>query len=476
MSKTWTAVSTIQKVPTDHNDPRVGRRPTTIASTVQSKPPASPPGLSYVDTSRTSVSKLRKSFEAVNQQEKEGDKPNPARRSTDIPAISVIQTTISPLPARTMDETKARPSLDALDEHTAGASPGEASIRPIFHTAFRLKNPVWDKNGGGSGFSSPGGQPRRSKRSQQASAKTSQSRLSNAPGKKNDPMEDDVSPTNSAPGTPRLMSPNLNATRQDPISPTKPPELYLSGIPISSSRDSEPAVSKKSEPHVQPKSKVAEPKGGINPKKHSAVPGDGPSHQITEHRTTKVSLPAAAQAQDTSTPRSSVAVEGAAARQQQIETEDPGVTATCALFSSPFRRESSTRPSPVRERIGIFEALVKPDPHSPHIDGSNDKKARRARPRSQPFLTGINVLDSKKSSTGWLPKPFRKMSLHLGKGKRHSEDKSGLSEHVNKGHDSGNQSTNHPEIGSNEAERNSHLASQRLSESVETDGKPPDQH
>lgn len=373
-----------------------------------------------------------------------------------------------------MDEGKARPSLDVLDEHTDGASPGETSIRPMSRVAFRLKSPVWDKYGGRSSSSSPGSQPRRSKRSQQASAKTSQSRCSQSPGKQNEPIEDDISPTNSAPGTPRLMNPNPHATGQDPGLLTQPSELCLSNATNCPSRDSEIIGSRKNEPPVQRQSNVAEPKGNIDRKIYSAVPGDGHSYQVTEYTNANAFLPVGTLDQNTSTPQGSLAAKGTAAR-HEFESEDSGVPVTCALFPRPFRRDSSARPSPVRERIGIFEALNKPGPHSPQIGGSDDKKTQRDRPRSQPFLTGTSVLGGKKLSAGWLPKPFRKMSLHLGKGKRHSEDMGGAKEQASKGHDSSNQSTN-PNTGSDEAKINNDLAPPRPSQSVETDGKSRDQH
>ncbi|KAG6358606.1 hypothetical protein INS49_012124 [Diaporthe citri] len=62
-SKTWSIISTVQRVPTDNNGFPTESRPARVSSVVQSTPFSVPPGSPTATTGRTSVTRLRKSFD-----------------------------------------------------------------------------------------------------------------------------------------------------------------------------------------------------------------------------------------------------------------------------------------------------------------------------------------------------------------------------------------------------------------------------
>lgn len=218
----------MQKLPTVHNGPTLDYRLTAFASTVQSKPCRSQTALLAVDTSRTSVSKLRKSFEAA-QQGNEGNNNQTARTPTDLQVmvIPVIKKSGLRAPIRTTNESmEARPGLNAISEQTTKPPLRDEPARLKSPGLLKLKTPVWDKHGGQNSASTDSFQPRRSKKSQQTSARTTQHRSNSESGRRNDHQEYDVSPKSSTgPGTP--LSCELRTSRgklqvsltgQDPLS------------------------------------------------------------------------------------------------------------------------------------------------------------------------------------------------------------------------------------------------------------------
>lgn len=413
-SKTWTALSTIQKLPTDHNNPTADYRPTTFASTVQSKSCGPQPAAATVDTTRTSVSKLRKSFEAVHNG-KEVNQHKTTRRSTDfhVMVVPVIKVMESSAPTHMMSKSNAKPSLNTPGEHAIKDTLDNTPARPRSAGFFRLRTPVWDKNGGQSS-SSPGNLPRRSKRSQETSANSSQLHLGKKTGKCNGQQEDDVSPTNSVgPGTPHLTRSEASRTDHEPVSAEWPPELWPRVAEDISAPGGETFRPIETAAPVQPTRK----KGVLDPRKYSAVPGDGSPHQDEEDAGITPFSQAPKPSADTYAPRTSVAEEGTSS-QTQNENEDTGVPLTCTISPNSFRRDSSAKPSPVRDRISIFEGLIKPSPHLPHNTSKIHAKHghNKNRLNSQPFLTGTGILEGQRND-GWLPKSFRKMSFHLGRSK-----------------------------------------------------------
>lgn len=422
LSKTWTALSTLQNLPTGHNNRLWNHQPTAIASTVQSKPYAPPPAPPIVNTGRTSVSRLRKSFEApASQLGEEKEKSSFTRTSADLDMISLVRESVPAVSTEAMEVRKTRPSLEAPYEHTTEAPAGRAYISPVYSAVFRLKNPIWDSNDRRSNDSSPVHFPRRSKKSRGHSAKAAQSCKAAGPGKKvgDDPPEDDVSPTsNSAgPGTPRPAVSEPVAAAQDVVSSARPGELHLPTAKDLSNYTGE-TVQQES---AQRTSKVAELRNIFDRRKYPAVPGDGPPHPPGDDIDARTVPGDLKQPQNASALRlkTSVATKETTSR-RQVGNEDTGVPSTCTIFPKPFRRDLSTAMplgsrSPVRERISILEGLIKPGLNSPQVGRVDNKKLKQDRSQSRYFLTGNSISNKKKISVDWLPKPFRKLSFHLGK-------------------------------------------------------------
>lgn len=436
-SSTWTATSTLQKLPTNQNGRVWDHNLTTIASTVQSKSYAPPPALSVVNTGRTSVSKLRKSFEAFSQLGEERKKPSFTRASANIQIISSVQKSVSALSTEAMDAR--RPSLDALDEETIETPPGKskAFLSPMSSVTYQLKSPVWHSNVGRSSQSSPAQLPRRSKKAQGR-----QSHRATRPSKKDDPLGDEVSPTSSAgPGTPRQASSEPVAANQDAVPSVQLLEPDLPATQDLSNHMGETVQENRITASTKLPSKVAELRNVFDRKKHPAIPGDGPHHQPADDTDVRTVLADSKQPKSASALRAKnlVATKGTTPR-RQIATEDTGVPLTCAIFTSPFRRDStSIMPSPVRERISIFEGLIKPGPDLAQESKDNNKKPKQDRSKSQPCLPGSGILEGKKKSVGWLPKPFRKMSFHLGKSKGQPDDLARSIEEANRKDGNGQQ-------------------------------------
>lgn len=371
MAKLWTVTSTITREVPGHNASTVDYCPTTVANAVQSHAQALTSGQSVVDTSRTSVSKLRKPFEGVVRQELERNQLKSAGRPAKIPAVSAFEDeSVSFVLTHTMDGSQDRPSVDALDESTSGAFPEDTPTVPSSSAFPRLKTPVWEKITGHSKTSTAGNLPRRSKKAQSATGKPSLKVNPTPSTKSNGPMDDDVSPTSSfGRETPRLVSPE--SLPAEPLSLPSETNTKLT-TPIATDM-AIPTTAVPPEPSsldspTRRKSKVEELMGIFDRKKQSAT------------------------AQDCA--------------------EDQGVPVTCSIFPSPFRRESTTQPSPVKEKVSIFEGLVRPGP--PSLPPSKaDKNQENADP--QPFLTGTELLEGKRKSLSWLTKPFKRMSIHHSK-------------------------------------------------------------
>lgn len=119
----------------------------------------------------------------------------------------------------TTKATQTRPSLDILDELVPGAS-----LRPVnLHATqgiLQLKMPVWDRDKGVTGAPSTVRSPRRSKRSQSGSGRKQKSQMPGSMTTHDRPLDDDVSPTTSAPGSPLVESPHFIVPEKN----TSPPE------------------------------------------------------------------------------------------------------------------------------------------------------------------------------------------------------------------------------------------------------------
>lgn len=389
---------------------------------------------STVNTGRTSVSKLRKSFEAGSEPGEHlvsagkvlgvARAPGDSRFMLSIkkPALAVS------VANETMDNHRATSSLEALDEYNASSVPVKISISPVFSGALRLKTPVWASNVGHTGSLFPSSRPRRSKKSQRSTTERSQSRTSRKSSRVNEPFEDDISPSTSAgAGTPRLASPEPPEASRSPISPVQHPEQYLSATQDFAIRTEEALKQKDTSAPVRSTSRVSELKNVFDQKRQSAVPGDGTFFQPDADTHSIARLPDVAQPSNHSTPWRPAITRKRTSSRQKVEAQDDEATSTCAIFTctSPFRRGStSALPSPVREGISIFEGLIKPGKNSPQKADAKALLPKKHRSKSQPFLTGTGVLDGKRRPVGWTHNPFRKKPLHTGRSRMQSEKRS----------------------------------------------------
>lgn len=108
-SNTWTITSTIQRVSTDNNGFSTESRPARVSSVVQSTPFSVPPGSLDTNTGRTSVTRLRKSFDL-------GIRQNDGTQEFSLDQACAGKSKLK-------DNSKGWPLLDVLDEHPADDPP-----------------------------------------------------------------------------------------------------------------------------------------------------------------------------------------------------------------------------------------------------------------------------------------------------------------------------------------------------------------
>lgn len=155
-----------------------------------------------------------------------------------------------------MNGNQDRPSVDLLDERAL-----DVSLVPLnkLNTSSvpRLKSPIWEEKNSRMGASRPGGLPRRSKRSKMGSKKGPQSHDPRPMTRQDESLDDDVSPRNSVPGTPRLVS---VPTKQTLLLTERTPELSQCLLPTHQSSNSTSEVLSIRQPPspARRKSKVAE--------------------------------------------------------------------------------------------------------------------------------------------------------------------------------------------------------------------------
>lgn len=110
-SNTWSITSTIQRASTDNNGFSTESRPTRVSSVVQSTPFSVPPGSLDTITGRTSVTRLRKSFDV-------GIRQNDGTQEFSLDQACSGKSELK-------DKSKGWPLLDVLDEHPADDPPNQ---------------------------------------------------------------------------------------------------------------------------------------------------------------------------------------------------------------------------------------------------------------------------------------------------------------------------------------------------------------
>lgn len=150
--------------------------------------------------------------------ERQLNKPTPTIQAS-IPLINMDK----------IKESQNRPSLDALDEDVP-----DAQLQPLNRPStlgyLRLKTPMWDMGKSHTGSPLQGNSPRRSKRSQSSLGKGHKAQKSKPATRHDRSLDEDVSPTNSEPGSPRLVSHVLNPEKQTLLSTEGAPEPCLSPL------------------------------------------------------------------------------------------------------------------------------------------------------------------------------------------------------------------------------------------------------
>lgn len=438
-SKTWSVLSTIQKVPTHHNVSSAipTSRPTTISSTIQSTTGILSPRHTLPNKGRTSISRLGKPT-SIRQEEQKIIDPTYAQ--------SVDGSTEQPQELRNPPEaTTARQNTHAKHNHNhvenisyqdeifldnqqtvtdAVMSTENSDFNVNRPELVILKAPDWGtKNDGtetGNGAKGPSGPPR-SKRSQQNSVKRSQkAQTPKLAPKKSEVMDEDISPLTSAAATPKLSASKTRSPvpgNPSPTSDVSAPRLLTEALQAKSLE----ACKRQDVPHTN-----SVPCKGMPAKKSSLPPGyeqrkpkskgyvliDG-SSQVVTTATTHYPF----KNYDIRTLYSSNVAKDADSRQSKSgKTIDHEAPVTCSLFPSPFRRNPSAATSPVRERISVFEALGKFDRRSP--PGKEEVKAERPKPHTT--NSDVGRLNNKKTSFAWIPKKLRRKSVHGGKDRKSS--------------------------------------------------------
>lgn len=313
-SKTWSITSTIQRVSTDNNGFPTESRPARVSSVVQSTSFSVAPGSPTATNGRTSVTRLRKSFDlGIHQND------------------GIHETNLDQATANTSPVGKAT-SLLPVDEH-----PAEDILLRRHPAPNALKNPAWD-----------------------GSAELSRYGVR----------------------IPTLLSHNLDGTPNPPTPPDEPvkPKPQRNGKVTELKKAFERGLSGfVRKRHTTESREEGADRGAIT--KHSRRP----RHSVT-------AIPV-----DTSSPEDNLS--------------------KGSLFCSPlpkkFRREPDVPSSPLKDKISIFEGLVKPSSSPPLSTGYHQDNRDTAS-----FLTGDKILESghAPATAEGSPKPLRTAGREPGDG------------------------------------------------------------
>lgn len=429
-SKTWSVMSTIQKLPTNHdtNNPVIKSHPTTVISTIQSNGGAITPRHSVVNTRRTSVSKIAKPSGVCFQPEKNDVGAEVVGISWDKTTVSVGNGHVSTQRADQMaEDTLLLSTINVLDEQ-APDSLSDGLPSKVHSPGFiRLKHPVWD---GPRAQPDSGIPPRRSKRFQGRSAKTKTASTAKNVTRASQPEDEDVSPTSS--GTPLMASSETNPHDRRPISTTISPNSCISNpveklasasfkpidtwqVASPTSHEGEGAGSKTISTRtisainsVLPESMRA--KDSITPGNVSP-PADRPSQVTTTATICQPEALTRPVAQGTRASHSYLNTIQGTGLQQADDREDLEGPVLCSSLPSPFRRDSTVVSFPIRERISTAEGLDRPNSNSARYPNAQDG-GNKGRPKSYLFLSSNKRRNrKKKTSVGLAPKTLGQMSV-----------------------------------------------------------------
>lgn len=281
------------------------------------------------------------------------------------------------------------------------------------HEVISLKSPIWGNNNSRRGVEIPAsGSPHRSKRSQQHLTKRLQkSHLTNLASEGNDMIDDDVSPTSSAgPATPQLTT-SLNTRNFVTRNPSPTSDVSASGV-LPQAWEAAVLEACQDQSHLN---NVFGKK--LLAKKPPTIPGteceERPNKSDEEHADGSSQARMASTSRlRLDTPRSLRTLQGTDIRQPDRDhNKDHEDTVACLAFPSPFRRNSSTVTSSVRDRISIFEGLGK---SSRCLSPTRNGEDREPSKSHNSILENAKT-ENKKRSFAWIPKKLRKTSVQQSK-------------------------------------------------------------
>lgn len=407
-SKTWSVLSTIQKLPTDHNVSSLSTnsRPITIPSTIQSTVGSLPPHHAVTHRGRTSISRLGKptSIRSYLQRQQKVSDPRTAQPLDG----SVEQPNNHSQPQEAFREKPRSQTLFQDQESPSNSKMLQVNkrIRVYRREPVTLRTPIWgtenDRAGAETGVS---GFLRRSKRFQQLKIKSLRNGNTPEPtSNTSEPLDDDdddVSPT-TTPGqaTPRWKSPPMESNTQGLASEISSPSSDVSALEkaleaklieagqadsMSDSKD----IPEKGLPTTKPPTHDAVPKNRFNSSKERFL--DGPAQKKTTSTSCNLM-----DTQDTifHAPSATSAIKGANSKQHSRNGSEEHLEglATCSLLPNRFRRNSSA------------------------VQG----KTKRMRSKSNDSSSEGGEPNNKKRSFAWIPKRLRRMSVHRSKNRNHS--------------------------------------------------------
>ncbi|KAJ0120189.1 hypothetical protein J7T55_001045 [Diaporthe amygdali] len=404
-SNTWSVTSTIQRISTDNNGFPTESSPARVESIVKSTPFAVPSGPFQSTTGRTSISALPKSFDTGTENNQE---VTIDRKFTNDGESE------KPKPHLLLGhkaESKARPCMDVVDEHPVEEYLNLAPQRDY----LRLKSPLWNKTSRDQGH-------QKGEIHSTDSVDTTSPKLRCAELRSNDQIS---SQPDYLDGTPNMPATEENNGAPKPQRKGKVSELrkaFERGL-LDLLRKKQPTESSEGGPVPQSAIKHLQP----------------PRHSV--------------QAKNTDSPEDNLSKS----------------SLICSPLPTSFRRESNCPSSPLKDKISIFEGLVKPNSSSSFVTSPLQEKSN-IKAKESPFLTGSKILQSEvKESTSRLPNKLRGTS-----GKRNIHDHAAREKGDSKGKYSVKvqaKSLSEPSVSAKEPTRR--LQSEQLSSTFKNKHKPP---
>lgn len=374
-----------------------------------------PPEPLEIIEGRTSITRLRKSFD-VGIHQNHATRPSPIDSSST--KAGQVRKADFHLPVGDQAKSKTWVSMEVVNEHPAKDCAHTVPQRRLQMppNASRLKSPVWTKTEKELGPQSLVSSLRRSKKSQTVGVARPRSQA-HEPSSEQDDRKDEVSPTASV----RLTSPRVQFSELSSNDPMLPMPNSLDGTPNSPSTRQYHVGLK---PHR--KGKVSELKKaferGILDFMRKRQPTESTDGGLDQHPLAQYVQPS----------RQPVAPVGTGSPEDGLSKG----SLFCSPLPTSFRRESNATSLPLKDKISIFEGLVKPT-SSPSALSASQQNSNIKNTTGAPFLTDNKVLGNEAEQPRALrPSKLRgtsaKRSFHnyTNKGQRASDEASRVGSHI----------------------------------------------